>query len=345
MEYRRLGHSGLKVPVLSYGTATFGGSGEFFKAWGETDAKEATRLVDICLDAGLNFFDTANVYSAGLAETILGKALSGRRDKALIATKATFPAGSGANDYGSSRHHIVKACEASLKRLDTDYIDLYFMHGFDSFTPVEETLKALDDLVRSGKVRYIGCSNFSGWHLMKSLSISERYGWSRYIAHQVYYSLVGREMEWELMPLGLDQGVGSMVWSPLAGGALSGKIRRNKPAPKESRLGQIKFVSYEDEVLYRVVDVLDDIAGQRDKSVAQVALNWLLARPTVANIVVGARNEELWRQNLGALEWSLSEEEIARLDAASESRVLYPYWHQQGFPQLFPKIASHGREH
>jgi aryl-alcohol dehydrogenase-like predicted oxidoreductase len=330
--------------VLSFGTATFGGSGEFFKAWGETDIQEASRLVSICMEAGLNFFDTANIYSGGLAETILGKALEGRRDKALIATKATFPMGDGPNDYGASRHHLLQSCEASLKRLGTDYIDIFFMHGFDSFTPVEETLSALDDLVRSGKVRYIGCSNFSGWHLMKSLSVSERHGWSRYIAHQVYYSLVGRELEWELMPLGLDQGVGTMVWSPLAGGALSGKIRRNQKAPKDSRLGQIQFVSYEDEVLYRVVDVLDTIAQERDKSIAQVALNWILARPTVSNIVIGARNEEQLRQNLGAIGWSLSAEEIARLDAASETRVLYPTWHQQGFPQLFPKLASNGEE-
>lgn len=344
MDYKRLGRSGLKVPVLSFGTATFGGSGEFFKAWGETDVQQASRLVSICMEAGLNFFDTANVYSAGLAETILGKALEGRRDKALISTKATFPTGSGPNDYGSSRHHLVQSCEASLKRLGTDYIDIYFMHGFDSFTPVEETLSALDDLVRSGKVRYIGCSNFSGWHLMKSLSVSERHGWSRYIAHQVYYSLVGRELEWELMPLGLDQGVGTMVWSPLAGGALSGKIRRNQKAPKDSRLGQIQFVSYEDEVLYRVVDVLDGIAQERGKTITQVALNWILARPTVSNIVIGARNEEQLMQNLGAVGWSLSAEEIARLDAASETRILYPYWHQQGFPQLFPKLASRGEE-
>lgn len=344
MDYRRLGRSGLKVPVLSFGTATFGGSGEFFKAWGETDVQQASRLVSICMDAGLNFFDTANVYSGGLAESILGKALEGRRDKALISTKATFPTGEGPNDYGSSRHHLVQSCEASLKKLGTDYIDVYFMHGFDSFTPVEETLSALDDLVRSGKVRYIGCSNFSGWHLMKSLSVSERHGWSRYIAHQVYYSLVGRELEWELMPLGLDQGVGTMVWSPLAGGALSGKIRRNQKAPKDSRLGQIQFVSYEDEILYRVVDVLEAIAQERDKSITQVALNWILARPTVSNIVIGARNEEQLMQNLGAVGWSLSTDEIARLDAASETRVLYPYWHQQGFPQLFPKLASHGEE-
>ncbi|HYX34597.1 MAG TPA: aldo/keto reductase [Oligoflexus sp.] len=340
MEYRRLGQSGLQVPVFSFGTATFGGSNDFFKAWGSTDSQEAKRLVDICMDAGLNFFDTADVYSGGLAESILGQAIDGRRDKMLIATKSTFPMGSGPNDFGSSRQHIIKSCEASLKRLGTDYIDLYYMHGFDSFTPVEETLKALDDLVTSGKVRYIACSNFSGWHLLKSLSASDRRGWSRYVAHQVYYSLVGRELEWELIPAGLDQGVGTVVWSPLAGGALSGKIRRNKPAPKDSRLGQITFVSYEDELLYRVVDVLDEIAQERDKSIPQVALNWILRRPTVANIVVGARNEEQLKQNLGALGWALSADEVARLDAASATRVPYPYWHQRERPELVPTLPS-----
>ncbi|RYZ94541.1 MAG: aldo/keto reductase [Proteobacteria bacterium] len=334
MEHRRLGNSGFQVPVFSFGTATFGGKGEFFKAWGSTDVAEARRMVDICLDHGLNFFDTADGYSSGAAEEILGEALVGRRGRSLISTKATFPTGEGPNDYGSSRFHILESCEASLKRLRTDHIDVYHMHGFDARTPVQETLRTLDDLVTSGKVRYIACSNFSGWHLMKSLSVSERYGWSRYIAHQAYYSLVGREFEWELMPLGLDQGVGTIVWSPLAGGALSGKIRRDKPAPKDSRLGQIKFVSYEDEVLYRVVDVLEAIANERQKTIPQVALNWLLRRPTITNIVVGARNEEQLKQNFGALGWKLTEEEVARLDAASDTRVLYPYWHQKGFPQL-----------
>ncbi len=334
MEHRRLGHSGLKVPVFSFGTATFGGSTEFFKAWGSTDVKEATRLVDVCLEAGLNFFDTANGYSNGMAEEILGKALAGKRSQVLISTKATFPIGEGPNEFGSSRQHILQSCDASLKRLGIDHIDVYHMHGFDAHTPVEETLRTLDDLVQSGKVRYIACSNFSGWHLMKSLSTSEKYGWNKYIAHQAYYSLVGRELEWELMPLCLDQGVGTIVWSPLAGGALSGKIRRGKTPPKDSRLGQISFVPYEEEVLHKVVDTLEIIAKEKEKTIPQVALNWLLRRPTVSNIVIGARNEEQLRQNLGALGWTLSVDDISRLDIASEVRPLYPYWHQRGFPQL-----------
>jgi len=230
MEYRQLGRSGLKVPVLSFGTGTFGGSNEFFKRWGEVQAEEATRMVDLCLDHELNFFDTADIYSEGASEEILGKAIKGRRDKVLISTKATFPTGKGPNDKGSSRHHLVRACEASLKRLGTDYIDVYFMHGFDALTPVEETLRALDDLVRSGKIGYIGASNFSGWHLMKSLATSEKYGLARHVVYQGYYSLIAREYEWELMPLGLDQGVGLMVWSPLGWGRLTGKIRRGQPA-------------------------------------------------------------------------------------------------------------------
>lgn len=334
MEYRRLGHSGLKVPALTFGTATFGGSNEFFKAWGNTDVKEAKRMVDICLDAGLNFFDTADNYSRGVSEEILGQALEGKRHQTLISTKSTFPVGDGPNDVGSSRKHIVESVEASLRRLRTDHIDLYYMHGVDTFTPMEETLSTLDSLIKSGKIRYVGCSNFSGWHLMKALSVSERNSWSKYIAHQVYYSLVGRELEWELMPLGLDQGVGTVVWSPLAGGALSGKIRRDKAAPKDSRLGQIRFVHYEDETLYKVVDVLEDIAKERDKSIPQVALNWLLTRPTVSSLVIGARNEEQLKQNLGALGWTLTTDEVSRLDQASQERILYPYWHQRGNPQL-----------
>lgn len=227
MEYRQLGASGLHVPVLSFGTATFGGSNAFFKTWGNTQVEEATRMVNLCLDAGVNLFDTADIYSDGLSEEILGKALTGLRDKVIISTKATFPMGSGPNEQGSSRFHLIKACEDSLKRLNTDYIDIYHMHGFDGVTPVEETLRTLDDLVQSGKVRYIACSNFSGWHLMKSLAVSDRYGWNKYVAHQVYYSLINREYEWELMPLGLDQKVSGMVWSPLAAGRLGGKYRRN----------------------------------------------------------------------------------------------------------------------
>ncbi len=336
MEFRRLGASGLKVPALSFGTATFGGGSEFFKAWGSTQVAEARRLVDICLEAGLNLFDTADVYSNGMAEDILGQALEGRRQHALISTKATFPTGDGPNQLGSSRFHLLESCEASLRRLRTDHIDIYHMHGFDALTPIEETLRTLDDLVSSGKVRYIACSNFSGWHLMKSLAISERYGWARYVAHQVYYSLVGRELEWELMPLGEAEGVASIVWSPLAGGALTGKIRRGQPAPAQSRVGTIDFIPFDEERLFKVVDALDEVAKECDKSLTQVALNWLLQRPTVASIVVGARNEEQLIQNLGAVGWTLSAAQIAKLDAASDGRAAYPYWHQRGFPQLNP---------
>jgi len=333
MELRQLGYSGLKVPVLSFGTVTFGGRGEFFKAWGNSDVKEATRLVDICLDAGVNFFDTADVYSRGAAEEILGKALAGRRHATLISTKATFDMGGGPNDIGSSRYHLIAACEASLRRLGTDYIDLYHMHGFDAQTPIEETLNTLDNLVQSGKVRYIACSNFSGWHLMKSLSISERYGWSRYVAHQVYYSLVGRDFEWELMPLGIEQKVGSLVWSPLGWGRLTGKLRRGKPLPEVSRLHKTADDGppVADEYLYKVVDALDEVAKETGKSIPQIALNWLLQRPTVANVIIGARNEEQLRQNLGAVGWNLTAEQVAKLDAASDVTPPYPYWHQRQF--------------
>src|SRR5687768_4474568 len=294
MEYRQLGGSGLKIPVLTFGTATFGGGNEFFKAWGNTQTDEAVRMVNVCLDAGVNLFDCADVYSDGLAEEILGKAVKGKRYQVLISTKATFPMGNGPNEMGSSRFHLLNACEASLKRLHTDYIDIYHMHGFDGNTPVEETLRTLDDLVHSGKVRYVACSNFSGWHLMKSLSISERYGWHRYVAHQVYYSLASREYEWELMPLALDQKVGALVWSPLAAGLLTGKYKRNQPLPREGRVAQggspVPSSVIQEEVLYKVIDVLEEISGEAAKSVAQVSLNWLLQRPTVSSLVIGARN-------------------------------------------------------
>lgn len=338
MEYRQLGGSGLRVPVLSFGTATFGGGNEFFKAWGSTQVEEARRLIDICLEAGVNFFDTANVYSAGASEEILGKALKGLRDQVLISTKATFPLGEGVNDYGSSRFHLIRNAEASLKRLGTDYIDVYHLHGFDANTPVEETLNALNTLVQSGKVRYIACSNFSGWHLMKSLSISERYGWSKYIAHQAYYSLVNRDFEWELMPLGIDQHVGTIVWSPLAAGRLSGKYRRNQPAPADARVAQggspIPASAITDEVFYNIIDELEAIAGEVEKTVAQVAINWLLQRPTVSNIIIGARNEEQLKQNFGAVGWNLSLDQVKRLDKVSEVPPVYPYWHQREFPML-----------
>ena len=338
MEYRQLGYSGLKVPVLSYGTGTFGGANEFFKAWGSSDVAEATRLVDICLEAGVNLFDTADIYSDGVSEEILGKAIAGKRNRLLISTKATFRLGKDPNDVGSSRHHLIASCEASLRRLGVDYIDIYHMHGFDALTPVEETLKVLDTLIQSGKVRYIACSNFSGWHLMKSLSVSERYGWARYVGHQVYYSLIGREYEWELMPLALDQKVSALVWSPLGWGRLTGKIRRNAPLPEESRLH--KTADYgppvQDEYLYKVVDALDDLAKETGKSVPQIALNWLLQRPTVANVIIGARNEEQLRQNLAAEGWNLSKEQVAKLDAASDLVPTYPYWHQRQFTERNP---------
>ncbi len=338
MEFRILGRSGLKVPVLSLGTGTFGGANEFFRAWGNSGVPEATRLVDICLEAGVNMFDTADVYSGGESEKILGAAIAGRRDKVLISTKTTFKMGSGPNEVGSSRYHIVQACEASLRRLKTDYIDLYQMHGFDALTPVEETLSALNDLVHSGKVRYIGCSNFSGWHLMKSLDVSERYGWSRYVAHQAYYSLIGREYEWELMPLGIDQGVGCLVWSPLGWGRLTGKIRRNQPLPEVSRLH--KTADYgppvNDDYLYKVVDALDEVAKETSKTVPQVALNWLLQRPTVSNVIIGARNEEQLRQNLAAVGWNLTPAQVAKLDSASAVTLIYPYWHQRQFADRNP---------
>jgi aryl-alcohol dehydrogenase-like predicted oxidoreductase len=338
MEFRQLGGSGLKVPVLSFGTGTFGGTTDFFRAWGASDVAEATRLVSICLEAGVNLFDTADVYSDGASEEILGKAIAGRRQDILLSTKATFRVGPGPNDLGSSRYHIVRACEASLRRLGTDYIDIYHLHGFDALTPVEEVLSTLDHLIKSGKVRYIACSNFSGWHLMKSLDVSERYGWARYIAHQAYYSLIGREFEWELMPLGLDQKVGTLVWSPLGWGRLTGKIRRDKPLPAESRLHKTaeQGPPVSDEYLYRVVESLEQVAKEVDKNVPQVALNWLLQRPTVASVIIGARNEEQLRQNLAAADWNLLPEQVAKLDRASEATPIYPYWHQRQFTERNP---------
>ncbi len=338
MEHRQFGRSGLQVPVLSLGTGTFGTKGEFFQRWGDTDVKEASKLIDICLEHGLNFFDTADVYSQGASEEVLGAAIKNRRNDVLISTKTTFQMGEGVNNVGSSRYHIVKAAEDSLKRLGTDHIDVYFMHGFDALTPVEETLSALDNLITSGKVRYIGCSNFSGWHLMKSLATSEKYGLARYVAYQGYYSLVGRDFENELMPLGIDQGVGTMVWSPLGWGRLTGKIRRGQPA-KEGRIAQGGAEGgpvVDDEHLYTVVEALDKVAAETGKTVPQVALNWLLQRPGVCNLVVGARNEEQLRQNLGAVGWNLTKEQVATLDAASAQNAPYPYWHQHQFQNRNP---------
>ncbi|MFC0398009.1 aldo/keto reductase [Paraburkholderia rhizosphaerae] len=340
MEYRHLGVSGFKVPVLSFGAGTFGGKGDFFKAWGEIDVAEARRMIDICLEAGVTMFDTADVYSSGASESILGEALKGRRDKAIISTKVTFRAEGDhePNHVGSSRFHLIRSVDGALKRLQTDYIDLFQLHGFDAMTPVEETLSALDDLVRAGKIRYTGVSNFSGWHLQKSLDVADRYGYPRYVANQAYYSLIGRDYEWELMPLGLDQGVGAVVWSPLGWGRLTGKIRRGQPLPATSRLHATADSGppVPDEYLYRVVDALEAIAEETGKSVPQIALNWLLQRPTVSTVLIGARNEEQLRQNLGAVGWSLSEEQMKRLNDASHVRPCYPYWHQEGFAERNP---------
>jgi len=341
LEQRQLGGSGFVVPVLTFGTGTFGGGNEFFNAWGASDVAEATRLVSICLEAGVTMFDSADVYSGGLAEEVLGGAIKGRRDKLLISTKGTFRRGPGPNEVGSSRHALLGAVEASLRRLGTDYIDLYQLHSFDAFTPVEEALGVLDDLVRAGKIRYIGCSNFSGWHLMKSLAVSERYGLARYVAHQIYYSLIGRDYEWELMPLALDQKVGAVVWSPLGWGRLGGKYRRGEPPPKESRLNSPAIAGrgpqVTDEYLYRVVDALDAVSREVGKTVAQVALNWLLGRPSISTVIVGARNEEQLRQNLGAVGWKLTAEQVKKLDAASAVQPAYPVWHQRStFPERNP---------
>ncbi|HEY0442007.1 MAG TPA: aldo/keto reductase [Xanthobacteraceae bacterium] len=331
MEYRLLGGSGLKLPVLALGTATFGGGNEFLRIWGTTGVEEATRLVDVALEAGAILFDTANSYSGGLAEEILGQAIAGRRDKLLISTKASFRVGEGPNDVGSSRQHLIEACEASLRRLRTDHIDLWQMHSFDALTPIEETLRALDDLVAAGKVRYIGASNFSGWHLMKSLAASERHGWCRYVGHQVHYSLLARDYEWELMPLGLDQKVGALVWSPLSGGRLTGKSGRNRPAPAGTRMAaqEPRGPEIPQEQFFTIVETLEAIAGEVGRSVSQVAINWLLRRPTVTTVIIGARNEDQLRDNLRAAEFALSTEQVARLDAASARTPSYPYWHQR----------------
>lgn len=344
MEYRHLGRSGLKVPVLSFGAGTFGGTGPLFSAWGQTDAAGATRLVDICLDAGVNLFDTADVYSNGASEEVLGAAIRGRRDQVLISTKTTLPMGDGPYDAGSSRSRLLRAVEASLTRLGTDYLDLLQLHAFDAATPVKEVLSTLDDLVHAGKVRYIGVSNFSGWQIMKSLAVADHYGWQRYVVNQVYYSLVGRDYEWELMPLGLDQGLGAMVWSPLGWGRLTGKLRRGQPLPKDSRLNQTAEFGppVSDDLLFRVLDVLDEIAAETGRLVPQVALNWLTRRPTVSSVIVGARNETQLRQNLDAVGWTLSDDQMARLNAASLTEAAYPYFpyrRQEGFARLNPPIV------
>ncbi|MFT0138321.1 aldo/keto reductase [Alcanivoracaceae bacterium MT1] len=343
MEHRYLGHSGFKVPVLGFGAGTFGGKGPLFSAWGNSGVDEARRLVDLCLEAGVSLFDTADVYSDGASEDVLGAAVAGRRDQVILSTKVSLRTGEGANDVGASRHHLVRAVEQSLKRLGTDYIDLLQLHHFDAMTPVEQVMATLDDLVRSGKVRYIGASNYSGWQLMKSLAAADRYGYSRFVANQTYYSLIGRDYEWELMPLGQDQGLGALVWSPLGWGRLTGKIRRGQPLPEGSRLHETAGFAppVEEERLYNVVDALLTVAEETGKTVPQVAINWLLRRPTVSSVLIGARDEQQLRDNLGAVGWSMTEQQAARLDKASAVTPpypYYPYWNGQ-FAERTPPLV------
>jgi len=328
METRLLGRSGFKVPVLGFGAGTFGGKGPLFSAWGNAGVEEARRLIDLCLEAGVNLFDTADVYSDGASEEILGAALQGRRDQVILSTKTGLRLGDGPNDVGASRWRLLRAVDASLKRLRTDYIDLLQLHAFDALTPLEETLSTLDDLVRAGKVRYLGASNFAGWQLMKALSISDARGLGRFVANQAYYSLAGRDYEWELMPLGIDQGVGAVVWSPLGWGRLTGKLRRGQPLPEGSRLHDTASVgpAIDDARLFDILDVLEAIAAETGRSVPQIAINWLLTRPTVSTVLIGARNEEQLRQNLGAVGWSLDADQLARLDAVSRVEAPYPYY-------------------
>jgi aryl-alcohol dehydrogenase-like predicted oxidoreductase len=344
MEYRNLGASGLRVPVLSFGAGTFGGSGPLFGAWGNTDAAEARRLIDISLEAGVNLFDTADVYSGGASEEVLGQAIAGRRDAVLISTKIALPMGDGPGDWGTSRSRLIRSTDEALKRLGTDYIDLLQLHAFDASTSIEEVLATLDGLIAAGKIRYVGVSNFAGWQLMKSLGIAGRHGYPRYVAHQVYYSLAGRDYEWELMPLAADQGVGALVWSPLAWGRLTGKVRRGQPLPEGSRLHQTAEFGppVDDEKLYNIVDALLEISEETGKTVPQIALNWLIGRPTVSSVIIGARNEEQLRQNLGAVGWSLAKEQVEKLDKASSVTAPYPYFpyrRQEAFARLNPPVV------
>lgn len=342
MEYRSLGRSGLKVSALTLGTATFCGRNSG-SAWGQVDVDDARRMIDMAMDHGVCMFDSADIYGGGVSETILGAALKGKRDKALISTKLAFRHGPGPNDVGTSRYHITRGVETALKKLQTDYIDLLELHGFDAATPVEEVLYTLDTLIKAGKIGYIGVSNFSGWHLMKSLAVSDKYGYARYVAHQAYYSLIGRDYEWELMPLALDQGVGTVVWSPLGWGQLTGKIRRGQPLPEVSRRRSKADNDIgprvSDEHLFKVVDALDEVSKETGHSIPQVALNWVLSRPSVSSVIIGARNETQLADNLGTIAWKLTAEQIAKLDLASKVQRPYPYWHQLQFKERNPRAV------
>lgn len=343
MEYRFLGASGLEVSVLSFGTMTLGGEGRF-AAMGNVQVEEARRHVSICLDAGVNLFDTADIYSIGKSEEVLGQALGSHRKQIVLATKVFNRLKPGTNQAGLSRRHIIEACEASLRRLATDYIDLYQAHSFDTFTPLDETLRAFDDLIRAGKIRYAGCSNYTGWQLMKALWTSERLGIHRFISQQINYSLLARDAEHELVPAGLDQKAGIMAWSPLQFGLLSGKFRRGQPQPIESRLNTLDAPGTIDpERLYRIVDILVEIASSRGVTPAQAALNWVMRKPGVDTVILGARTEEQLKDNLAAAAWTLSDEEVIRLDQASALPLPYPNWHQQKFGAERNPPARHVR--
>jgi aryl-alcohol dehydrogenase-like predicted oxidoreductase len=344
MEYRQLGASGLRVPALSFGTGTFGGEGPLFSAWGQSDARDARRLIDICLEAGVTLFDTADVYSNGASETILGEAIKGRRDTVLISTKTGLPMGDGPSDWGASRGRLIRAVDDALRRLGTDHIDLLQLHAFDASTPVDELMGTLAQLIAAGKLRYAGVSNYPGWQLMKAQAHAAQHGLPRFVAHQVYYSLLGRAYEHDLMPLAADQGIGALVWSPLGWGRLTGKIHRDRPVPEGSRLHATEQFAppVTQEHLYRVIDALEAIAAETGRTVPQIAINWLLQRPTISSVIIGARNEEQLRQNLGAVGWALSPEQIAALDAASDVLPPYPhtpYRQQEGFARLNPALV------
>jgi aryl-alcohol dehydrogenase-like predicted oxidoreductase len=344
MDYRQLGSSGLRVPVLSFGTATFGGTGPLFGAWGRSDETEARRLVDVCMEAGVTLLDTADVYSNGASESVLGAAIKGRRDRVLISTKTGLPMGDGPQDWGASRSRLIRAVEDSLRRLGTDYVDLLQLHAFDASTPTEEVMGTLDMLIAAGKIRYAGVSNYPGWQVMKAQGIADRHGSPRLVAHQVYYSLIGRAYEADLMPVGADQGVGALVWSPLGWGRLTGKIGRDRPIPAGSRLHDTEQFAppVEAEHLYRVIDALEAVAAETGKTVPQVAINWLLRRPTVSSVIIGARNEAQLRDNLGAVGWELTAAQVAVLDTASDVLPPYPhtpYCQQEGFARLNPALV------
>ncbi len=334
MEMRFLGNSGIKVSELCFGAMTFGGKG-YWKVIGELEQKDANELVNLALEAGVNFFDTADVYSEGLSEEILGKALGKHRKEIILATKVRGRTGKGPNEVGLSRHHIIENCNASLKRLGTDYIDLYQLHSFDPYTPQEETLRALDDLVRAGKVRYIGASNHSGWQLMKALAISDKQNLEKFVTLQAYYSLVSRDLENELVPLCLDQKLGILTWSPLGGGFLTGKYRRGKDRPKNARRTdrETQFLQFDEEKGFDIVDELEKIAKNHKATIAQAALNYLLRKPGVTSVIIGARTKEQLTDNLKTSDWKMSAEEIARLDELSAPPKVYPYWMLQRLVQ------------